>query len=305
MAPIIPSPTTSNPCRALHLAYRVVRVQFVGPTLHILPCRPYQPHLFNRSFTMNLLSPTTKTTPSKALSSMAHSGTTGPSPAEVGRSSACRSQPFPVYCSLFNTLACERVIKRSFSPTEFPSLVEVIFPHQDRGDVIRSLFEDNVQAFVDVLDEARLPFPAAIGRLGLLKFTVVYSVPQALVVLELPLAVRKKCIKILYTTCRDRALIPRAMNVSVRYDPAKPPLYRGGFGDVWKGEYCGREVAIKVIKTYSNTELQKVRGVSRWLNPRSTFRLTEYRTEFLQGGRDVEDPPASECRTANWCERGR
>jgi hypothetical protein len=33
---------------------------------------------------------------------------------------------------------------------------------------------------------------------------------------------------------------------------------------VWKGEYSGRDVAIKVIRTYSNSDLQRIIGVSCW-----------------------------------------
>ena len=31
---------------------------------------------------------------------------------------------------------------------------------------------------------------------------------------------------------------------------------------MWKGQHCGRDVAVKVIRTYSNDDLQKVVGVS-------------------------------------------
>ena len=34
---------------------------------------------------------------------------------------------------------------------------------------------------------------------------------------------------------------------------------------MWKSKYCSRDVAVKVIRTYSNTNLQKVVGVSRLL----------------------------------------
>ena len=53
------------------------------------------------------------------------------------------------------------------------------------------------------------------------------------------------------------------MKVFVRYDRTSVALYRGGFGDVWKGEYRGRDVAVKVIRTYSDSDLEKMIGVSR------------------------------------------
>ena len=53
-----------------------------------------------------------------------------------------------------------------------------------------------------------------------------------------------------------------ALNIPVSYDRTGDALYRGGFADVWKGEYCGQEVAVKVIRIYSNSDLRKVIGVS-------------------------------------------
>ena len=73
---------------------------------------------------------------------------------------------------------------------------------------------------------------------------------------------RKKCLKSLYRTCGRHALLPRVLKIPVCYGGVA--LYRGGFADVWKGEHCGRDVAVKVIRTYSNSDLQKIIGVSSW-----------------------------------------
>jgi len=51
---------------------------------------------------------------------------------------------------------------------------------------------------------------------------------------------------------------------------------------VWKGEYSGRDVAVKVIRTYSNSDLQKIIGVSFWLFSLSVCRaLTVDHVEVL------------------------
>ena len=55
--------------------------------------------------------------------------------------------------------ACGRLVRRAFAPHELPSLIEVIFSSQDESDTIRRLLGDDMQAFVDVMDEAR-PAPA-------------------------------------------------------------------------------------------------------------------------------------------------
>ena len=52
------------------------------------------------------------------------------------------------------------------------------------------------------------------------------------------------------------------MKVLAQFDRTGSALYRGGFADVWKGYHRGREVAVKVIRTYTRGTLQKVVDVS-------------------------------------------
>ena len=95
-----------------------------------------------------------------------------------------------------------------------------------------------------------------------LKLILMHSVDQALNMPELPPQTRKKCLKLLYRTCGHHALLPRTLKILVRYNQVGTAMYRGGFADVWKGEHCGRDVAVKVVRTYSNDDLQKIIGVS-------------------------------------------
>ena len=78
---------------------------------------------------------------------------------------------------------------------------------------------------------------------------------------ELPPRIRKKCLESLYRTCGHHALLPRALKIPACYDRTGTALYRGGFADVWKGKHCGRDVAVKVIRTYSDDDLRRVIGV--------------------------------------------
>ena len=41
-------------------------------------------------------------------------------------------------------------------------------------------------------------------------------------------------------------------------------MYHGGFADVWKGRYHGREVAVKVLKVYKMSDLEQIRRVGCW-----------------------------------------
>jgi len=76
---------------------------------------------------------------------------------------------------------------------------------------------------------------------------------------------------------------------------------------VWKGEHCGREVAVKVIRTYTSGDLQKVIGVSSrpCYLPRFSELTKPHGVEVLQGGCDMEEPSASKRPTINRCDDGR
>ena len=73
---------------------------------------------------------------------------------------------------------------------------------------------------------------------------------------------RKKCLNTLCKICGHQALLPRSVQIPLCYDRSGTPLYRGGFGDVWKGNYEGREVAVKVPRVYSTSPLDKITRVS-------------------------------------------
>ena len=71
--------------------------------------------------------------------------------------------------------------------------------------------------------------------------------------------------------CGKHAYLPKAMNVHAEYDRTSVALYRGGSADVWKRMYCGLDVAVKVIRTYSNSDLRKIIGVSCTLSTLFTY----------------------------------
>ena len=65
--------------------------------------------------------------------------------------------------------------------------------------------------------------------------------------------------------CGRHALLPRTLRIPTSYDRTDVALYRGGWADLWKGVHFGRDVAVKALRVYSHTDLQKIVGVSRSL----------------------------------------
>lgn len=61
--------------------------------------------------------------------------------------------------------------------------------------------------------------------------------------------------------CGRQALIPRSLKVEVQYDQKENQPFNGGFADVQKGQYDGRDVAVKVLRTYSTSDFEQIRNV--------------------------------------------
>ena len=76
-------------------------------------------------------------------------------------------------------------------------------------------------------------------------------------------------------------------------------MYRGGYGDVWKGESRGRHVAVKVIRTYPNSDYRNIIRVSCWLHPVPSCCILTVFIEVLQGSCDVELPSAPKSLAAD------
>ena len=70
--------------------------------------------------------------------------------------------------------------------------------------------------------------------------------------------------KSLYRTCDRHSLLPGSLQIEVQYNPAIVPHSRGGFSDVWKGKCDDQEVAVKVLRTDSKKDIQKIVRVSCW-----------------------------------------
>ena len=72
---------------------------------------------------------------------------------------------------------------------------------------------------------------------------------------------RKKCLRILCRVCGQHALLPRSVQISLRYNRINAPRYNGGFAEVWKTEHGGRNVAVKVLKVYATSDLVRITRV--------------------------------------------
>jgi len=74
--------------------------------------------------------------------------------------------------------------------------------------------------------------------------------------------IHRKCLISLHSICGRRAILPKSLLISLGYNPMEIPLYHGGFADVWKGTYQGRDVAVKVLRIYSRNDFYLAKRVS-------------------------------------------
>ena len=98
----------------------------------------------------------------------------------------------------------------------------------------------------------------------------------------------------MYRICGRQALLPRSLKIPLCYDPKVTPLYHGGFADVWKCQYDGREVVAKVLRVYLRDDFRKITRVGYSRPVARIGGLTVSCIEVLQGGRDMEHPFSSE-----------
>ena len=66
----------------------------------------------------------------------------------------------------------------------------------------------------------------------------------------------------LYRISGHQALIPTSLVVPLCYNPSATAQCHGGFGDVWRGQYNGQEVAAKALRVSLSTDFKPTRKVS-------------------------------------------
>ena len=151
----------------------------------------------------------------------------------------------------------KRLLSRTVPQDELPSLIGAIFSDREAIGTVDCLRESDAQVFIDVVYEVRH------YALYLTFLSTFYLFLQALGSLELAQRIRRRCVRSLYKMCARHSLLPRSLQVELCYDPASAPLCGGGFADVWKGKCRGLEVAVKVLRKYPDSDLEKITHVSR------------------------------------------
>ena len=56
-------------------------------------------------------------------------------------------------------------------------------------------------------------------------------------------------------------MFPTSLRIELHDNPTKVVLYRGGFGDVSRRYYQGREVAVKTLRVSTTSDLQMIAHV--------------------------------------------
>lgn len=121
----------------------------------------------------------------------------------------------------------------------------------------------------------------------------------------LPQQIHRKCLRYLYRICGRQALLPKSLPIPLCFNPAGTAQCSGGFADVWKGEYNGKEVAAKGLRIYLTSDLEQIRKAGCPQLVMFINELTAAYIAVLQGGRDLEDALPSECVATIGCNNDR
>ena len=84
---------------------------------------------------------------------------------------------------------------------------------------------------------------------------------------SLPPQIRRKFHFAVYKVCGRHTLVPQSLEIPLCYNPNEKSACHGGFADVWKGRYRGKEVAAKVLRPRPTDDLERVRRVGRGRYP--------------------------------------
>ena len=91
-----------------------------------------------------------------------------------------------------------------------------------------------------------------------------------------------------YRICGRQSLLPKSVTIPTCYDPTETPQSHGGFADVWKGNYAGRDVAAKVLRVSMSSDIDRIRRVSCPEMVVFVNEPTRLGAEVLQGSDDME-----------------
>ena len=72
---------------------------------------------------------------------------------------------------------------------------------------------------------------------------------------------REKSLSTLRKICGRQALLPRSLQIPLCYDRSGEALCNGGTADVWMGEHQGIKVAVKVLRVFSTSDIEKIKRV--------------------------------------------
>ncbi|KAF9789474.1 kinase-like domain-containing protein [Thelephora terrestris] len=70
---------------------------------------------------------------------------------------------------------------------------------------------------------------------------------------------RRGCLGALRTICGQQALLPKSLQIQLPEDWPIEPHCNGGYADVWKVEYRGSMVAVKILKVSQTSDLGKIK----------------------------------------------
>ena len=170
---------------------------------------------------------------------------------------------------------------------EFLELFRSFLTSKDERKTILELSEDDAKVFIEIIDRVcSSRIPSGAGSLILSLGTKAFRAAR------LDNHLRTIALSILRRLGGRTGLLPESYQLSEKFYPSEMAHASGGFSDVRKGVFKGKDVAVKSLRISESDDRTKIRKVVNHATTSHPGSLT-LRAAFLQGGCDVEElgPP--------------
>ena len=145
-------------------------------------------------------------------------------------------------------------------PNEHISLVKKIFSSQREIESACNLPQDNAQTLINIISDPRVSSctPPPLTPEKPVSTQILTSVQ---VLDHLARKIRKSCSSTLSEICGSHGLLPQLLPLLPHLNLTENPLHPGRSADMWKSQYQGKEVGVKVLRVSQRDILMQMKTV--------------------------------------------
>ena len=172
---------------------------------------------------------------------------------------------------------------------EFLDLFRSLLLLKDERTTILALSEEDAKVFIEIIDRV------CYSRMFSGAWAIVLSpTTKALRAAKLESGLKVVALNVLRKLCGRIGHLPNSYLLSHKFDTSGIPHASGGFSDVWKGSFKGKNVAVKSLRITESDDKNRIRKVRNSATAPCSGSLTNC-AAFLQRSCHVEEPVPPQC----------